>query len=222
MSHTVLVVAPDSPTRQRVIRIFRDHGFAVRTAEPARPLATLVLEAPDLVVVDMCGSLIHGIGECRQLVLTLGVPVMAVLGVVTEKTELLCFDAGAQDVVSHATSPAVLIARARKLLPLRPGTAARALLRVGPLALDRDARRLTCSEGPLHLGRIELSLLETLMVRPHHVVERAALKRVAWEDGASDRALESALSRTRRAVLDAGGPRIIVPMRGIGYRLGLD
>jgi DNA-binding response OmpR family regulator len=60
------------------------------------------------------------------------------------------------------------------------------------------------------------------MAQPRQVFERASLMRIVWNSACTDRALDSTASRTRRAILDAGGPRVIVAVHGIGYRLGLD
>lgn len=220
MQRTVVVISRDRVGRERLARDFRSGGFRVITRDAVSPAVTL--EEPDLVVIDLSPSTISGLADLRTLRLSMGTPVVALLGAPSEQTELMCFNAGARDVILRTVSPAVLIARARATLPYSAESAAREVLQAGPLMLDRDARRALCDGRYLQLRPTESRVLEALMSRPRHVLERDSLKRLAWDGACSDRALESAVSRIRAAVLAAGGPRIIVPVRGIGYRLGLD
>lgn len=221
MKFTVVVISADLSARERLARSLRAAGFRVIGRDAVAPVA-VALEEPDLIVQDLGVAPIAGLGNLRILSQTSGVPVIALLAVVSEQSEIMCFNAGARDVVQRTVSAAVLAARARAALPISAEIPARGVLQVGPLTLDRDARRALCGDRFLNLRTTEASLLEGFMARPHHVMERASLKRIAWGGECSDRALESAVSRVRSAVLEAGGPRIIVPVRGVGYRLGLD
>lgn len=221
MQFTVAVVSADRIARERLARELRTGGFRVIARETATSTA-LSLEEPDLVLLDLAPSMLAGLGDLRVMSLALGVPVIAHLALPSESAQLMCFSAGARDVVLRGISTAVLLARVRAALPVAVETAARDVLQAGPLTFERDARRALCAGNLLHLRPTESTLLEALMTRPRHVLERVSLKRIAWGGECSDRALESALSRVRTTVLDVGGPRIIIPVRGIGYRLGLD
>jgi DNA-binding response OmpR family regulator len=220
MKFGVVVLAADPNARERLARTFRQAGFRVTCHHPAAPRA-LVLDEPHLVVLDAGSNPIGMLSDLRLMTAALGLPVMVVLAQASEPMELMCFNAGAREVVQRTASPAVLVARAHAMLPSSAEVPALGILRVGPLTLDRDARALRCGEQFLHLRRAETSVLEALMTRPRHVVERASLKRIGWGEECSDTALDCTISRVRSAVLRAGGPRIIIPLRGVGYRLGL-
>jgi DNA-binding response OmpR family regulator len=71
------------------------------------------------------------------------------------------------------------------------------------------------------LTRIEFDLLHALVTQQRRVVPRGELLEVGW-DGCppSDHVLDVHLSRLRRKVLQAGGPKIGVPVPGVGYRVG--
>lgn len=221
MQFRVVVISTDRVGRERHARSFRDAGFRVVCRDAVLP-AAVSLEEPDLIVLDVGPAPIAVLSDLRLMSRALGVPVMALLAVASEQAELMCFNAGARDVVQRTASAAVIIARARALLPQSRELPVLGMLQVGPLTFDRDARRARCGDRYLNLRRAEAAVLDALMARPRHVIERASLKRIAWGDDCSDRALESAVSRVRAAVLDADGPRIIIAMRGVGYRLGLD
>lgn len=94
-------------------------------------------------------------------------------------------------------------------------------IRIAPLMLDRDARRLYVHGHEVNLSRVEFDLLELLMDRPRHVIDRHTLKQVGWNGYCADRTLESTLSRLRVKVRRAGGPSVAEVVRGVGYRLGI-
>lgn len=217
----VITVSGSAQTRSHLARILRPAGFRVIERSDATQIASLALHEPSLVVLDASESLVRTLGDCRMLVLASQAPVLVLLGTASERAEVMCFNAGAADVVLARASAALLLARARAAIGQAKPFMNSSELSVGPLRLERWSRRLLCSDQPVPLRRTELTLIETLMARPTQVVERAELMRIVWAGACSDRALDSAASRTRQAVLAAGGPRVIVPMRGVGYRLGV-
>jgi DNA-binding response OmpR family regulator len=74
----------------------------------------------------------------------------------------------------------------------------------------------------LDLTRIEFDLLAILLEHPTRVVPREELVSRVWGSWfGDDHVVEVHLSRLRAKVVRAGGPRIGVAVRGVGYRLGL-
>lgn len=218
---TVITISRAPQTRAQVSRVLRQGGFRVLERDDASQLASVALLEPDLVVLDASESLVRALGDCRMLALALQAPVLVLLGVASERAEVMCFNAGAADVVLARATSALLLARVHAALGEMRTRTQGTELSVGPLRLQRWSRRLWCGDRPVPLRRTELTLIETLMARPTQVVERAELMRIVWDGTCTDRALDSAASRTRQSVLAAGGPRVIVPMRGVGYRLGI-
>ncbi len=94
-------------------------------------------------------------------------------------------------------------------------------LRLHPITLDRDDRRVFVRDREVLLSRVEFELLELLMERPRHVVDRATIVEACWGGYCSARALESTVTRLRAKIVAAGGPRIAECVRGYGYRLGI-
>lgn len=97
----------------------------------------------------------------------------------------------------------------------------RGCLRLHPILLDRDDRRVFVHGHEVPLSRVEFDLLELLMERPRQVVDRQTIVVECWDGYCSARALESAVTRLRSKILLAGGPRIAECVRGYGYRLGI-
>ncbi len=222
MRDRLLVLSADPTFRDRLVRSFRSADFVVSGHIPSHFPTGLTPVRPDLIVLDIHDNEAHGHIRLKALALTLRVPVLALRASSSPDGEVLCFTAGASDVAHRMAPPAVLVARARALLPECHGARLKGSVTVGPLRLDRDTRQMTCGAQMIELNRTEFALLEVLMTRPQHVIERELLVRAAWEAPCSGRALESSLSRLRAKVRNAGGPSVAVPMRGVGYRLGVD
>ena len=222
MRNRLLVQSADPAFHDRLVRTFRGAGFVVLEQIPSCLSAGLTSLVPDLIVLDIHNSEARGLIRLEALCATMRAPVLVLRASSSPEGVVLCFNAGASDVAQRTAPPAVLVARARALLPRQEGARLKGSVSVGPLRLDRDTRRMTCGTQRIELNRTEFALLEALMSRPQHVIERDSLVRAGWEAPCSGRALESSLSRLRAKVRNAGGPSVAVPMRGVGYRLGVD
>ena len=222
MRNRMLVISADPAFQGRLVRMFRGADFVVLENTPSCFSAGLTAIVPDLIVLDIDNSGARGLIRLEALCTTMPAPVFVLRASSSPEAEVLCFNAGASDVAQRTAPPAVLVARARALLPRQDGAALKGSVSVGPLRLDRDTRRITCGTQMIELNRTEFALLEALMSRPQHVIERDSLVRAAWAAPCSGRALESSLSRLRAKVRNAGGPSVAVAMRGVGYRLGVD
>jgi DNA-binding response OmpR family regulator len=148
---------------------------------------------------------------------------IAVAGAGDDLDQLLAFAAGADEVVPRGTSERLLLARVRALLGRRRPAEEDAVLSVGLLRLDHRARTVDVAGTELTLTRIEFDLLALLMEDPGRVVPRDEIVSRVWGDWYSDdHVVEVHLSRLRRKVADAGGPRVGTAVRGVGYRLGAE
>lgn len=222
MKPTILTVIHDRVIRANLTYALASHGFDVVESQDIysvtenirRQFANLVVtalrEAPTLEV-------------CRQIRQHSDIPIIVQLQEYSERSEWMCFQAGADDVIATNTSRRVLMARVQSLLnrnhttpPVPPRT-----LQAGQLLVDLDARTLHINDRPVELTRTEFDLLAQLMAQPRRVHIRGDLVYAVWGEHCSDHLLETHLSRLRKKVRSAGGPEIGTAVRGIGYRLGI-
>ncbi len=92
------------------------------------------------------------------------------------------------------------------------------LTEVGPLAIDRAARRVTVADQEVELSAKEYALLVKLASDPNRVFTREQLLRDVWgfRTYVPTRTLESHASRVRRKLDAAGLPGWIVNVWGVG------
>jgi two-component system response regulator TctD len=130
-------------------------------------------------------------------------------------------DLGADDYMVKPFDLRELEARLRALLRRAAGHSSN-LTHYGPLALDGGSRCATLDGIPLELGRREFRLLEILLSRLGHTVDKERLMNQLFslDEDVSLNALELQISRLRKKL--AHTPIRITTVRGIGYQADSD
>jgi len=224
MSQTILVVDDE----MQIVRLLRGYleqaGYRVLTAyNGVEALSIARQERPDLVVLDLQLPKMDGLEFTRRI--RSERPEMAILMLtarVEELDRIVGLELGADDYVTKPFSPREIVARVRAILRRGQAQSAPAVLRVGPLVLDRERHEVTRDGVPVDLTPTEFELLATLMAAPERVFSRAALleavQGVAFE--AYERTIDVHIKNLRRKLeADPANPRYIVTVRGAGYRL---
>ncbi len=225
MSETILVIDDDPDLRDLVTVALGEAGYrVVGAADGPAGIAAYHGHRPDLVVLDIGLGAMDGLEVCRQLRTVGSTPIVFLTSRAEEIDQLVGFAAGADDYVTKPFSPRLLVARVGSVL--RRGSATEpepTRFEVGPLTVDTESRVATVNGTELELTRTELDLLVTLMENPRRVVTRDMLLERVWGSWyGDDHVVEVHMSRLRSKVKAAGGPRIGVAVRGVGYKLGVD
>ncbi|MGC8462943.1 MAG: response regulator transcription factor [Acidimicrobiales bacterium] len=95
-------------------------------------------------------------------------------------------------------------------------------LTVGRVRVDTVRREVTVDGEPVHLSRREFDLLALLLSPPSQVRTRDELIDLLWPDRdlADSRTLDTHVHRLRSKLeVDPAHPRLIVTVRGVGFRL---
>jgi len=92
------------------------------------------------------------------------------------------------------------------------------LIKIGDLAIDLAARRVTRAGKPVTLTAREWVLFEAFVQRPGQLMSKAQLEErlYAFDDEVESNTIEVHVSRLRKKL----GHEVIETVRGIGYRLG--
>ncbi|HHN93465.1 MAG TPA: response regulator transcription factor [Anaerolineae bacterium] len=224
MAQTILVV-DDEPEIVRLVRAYLENaGFRVVTASDGeQALYVARHEKPDLVVLDILMPRMDGLEFTRRIRSEQDVPIIMLTARADETDRIVGLELGADDYVTKPFSPKEVVARVRAVLRrARPRPAPSPVLRVGPIALDRDTHTVTFADRPISLTPTEFSILETLMLTPGRVFSRAELleaaQGVAFE--AYERTVDVHIKNLRRKLEPTPArPRYILTLRGVGYRL---
>ena len=180
--------------------------------------------APDIVILDVMLPGIDGFAVCQQLRLLhpdLPILMLSARGVVDDRVRGL--DAGADDYLTKPFAFEELRARLRALLRRqKPG--ALLVLKTADITLDPVSRTVTRGTRRLDLTPKEFALLAYLMRNAGQVLTRAMIAEAVW-DFTWDRltnVIDVFINHLRRKLEDAGEPRVIHSVRGVGYVLRVD
>jgi len=202
----------------------RFEGWEVKTvADGALVVATALSWKPDIVLLDVMLPGLNGFEVCRQLrghSMSFWIILLTARG--HEGERVRGFESGADDYVTKPFSLRELMARVRVGLRRKQAPESRRVHAVEDMEIDIGRRTVTRSGMELGLTRKEFDILALLLERPGEVVPRDAFCDRVWGDiNVTDRVIDTHVFGLRRKVeTDPANPRLIVSVRGIGYKLG--
>jgi DNA-binding response OmpR family regulator len=216
----VLVVEDEPMIAQAVAARLSAEDFTVEIAGdgPAAVELTRSFE-PDLIILDVMLPGFDGLEVCRRVQAERPVPVLMLTARDDETDLLVGLGVGADDYVTKPFSMRELVARARALLRRvdRTVRSTAETLRVGPLEIDRAARRVRRDGHEIRLTPTEFDLLDCLARNPRTVLTRAVLLEQVWDwaDASGTRVVDSHVKALRRKL----GADLIRTVHGVGYSL---
>jgi DNA-binding response OmpR family regulator len=175
----------------------------------------------DLVILDVMLPGQDGFAVCREIRRRgLNVPILmlSARGVLEDRVRGL--DSGADDYLTKPFEFAELSARVRALLRRQRPSAALGVT-VGDLALEPVSRAVHRGDRKLELTQKEFALLEYFMRNVDQVLTRSMIGEHVW-DFTWDRmtnVIDVYVNHLRRKLEEAGEPRLIHAVRGVGYVL---
>ena len=222
MEKSVLILSNCPLQTQAVQHIYQSAGFQSIKVTDGNTRNALEHSRPDIVVVAPRNQSVSMAPTCQQVRALSPVPMIASPQFHDDIDEMNLLAAGADDYVARDRNHRILIMRTEALLhrfALRQRLNT-SVLTMGKLTLDLDTRLVHFGETNIALTRTEFDLLTVLLQNSHRVVHREELLNRVWGTWyGDDHILEVHISRLRRKIEKLGGPRILHPVRGVGYRL---
>lgn len=219
----VLLVEDDPEIAESLSRLLRGEGFAVQTAATAADAVALLNSAPpDAALVDIALPDASGFAVLTELRRRLDIPVIFVTASGDEASVVTALRLGADDYVAKPFRPRELIARLHAAL--RRCGRAPSVFTLGGLVVDAAAGTVALDGREVFLSALEYRLLLLFVGNPRAVLTRERLLGELWDaagEFVSDNALSVYIKRLRQKLGDdPAHPRLILTVRGVGYRLG--
>jgi DNA-binding response OmpR family regulator len=220
----VLVVEDEPLIHLAVADRLRAEGYDVVSAfDGPGAIEAFTAHDPAVLVLDVMLPGFDGLEVCRRVQQQRPVPVLMLTARDDEADILTGLAVGADDYLTKPFRMRELVARVAALLRRveRAAELARenpAPLEVGPLLIDRAARRTCLAGEELHLTPTEFDLLHALATRPGQVLSRERLLAEVWgwEGGAgATRTVDSHVKALRAKI----GPELVRTVHGVGYAL---
>ena len=228
-TRSILLVEDDERTCTFLADNLAADGYRVATASgAAEALRAIEVRRPDLVLLDLILEDGNGLEVLDRVRCSDGavsridpdVPVVVLSGRASEVDRVRGLRRGADDYVCKPFSYAELVARLAAVLRRSAGRRGRGLIRVGELTVDPNTRSVRLRGEPVRLSAKEFAFLHALASDPERVHSKAELLRDVWGyiAAGTSRTVDAHACRVRRK-LSGGGPRFVVNVRGVGYRL---
>jgi two-component system, OmpR family, response regulator MprA len=221
-----LLVVDDDPALARTLRrALAIEGYAVESAaDGAEALQRLAAARFDAVLLDVSMPRVDGLDVCRRMRRTHDrTPVLMLTARDAVGDRVSGLDAGADDYLVKPFALAELNARVRALLRRAGPSAAdeERLLGYRDLQLDLGSCRARRGDRGLELTRTEQRLLELLLRNPEQVLPRDMIYERVWghDISATSNSLDVYVGYLRRKTEEAGEPRLIHTVRGVGFML---
>jgi DNA-binding response OmpR family regulator len=233
VSERLLLIEDDDRIRT-VLRLgLEDEGYDVAEAVSAEAaLESLACDKPDFLVVDLGLGGMDGFSLIRTVRRTADLPIIIVSARTDTHDIVAGLEAGADDYVTKPFQIKEISARLRALRRRIPVTgpageslAAEVVLdsdSTPPLVLSTARGTVRRGEEDVHLTLTEYSLLCELAAAHGHVMSRQQLLERVWDHGffGDERLVDVHIRRLRTKIEhDPGSPRLVVTVRGLGYRL---
>lgn len=226
----VLVVDDEAALAKVVASYLARDGFDVCFAyDGPTAVETARQRKPDLVVLDIMLPGCDGLEVCRRIRTFSDAYVLMLTAKGDETDAVVGLSVGADDYVVKPFGPRELVARAKALLR-RPRAEQRSaeeqdqdLLVSGDLVVDPVARRVEVAGREIELTRTEFDILHVLVAHPRAAFSRRKLIDAVWgpEWYGDEQIVDVHIAHIRRKIGDdAGDPRYVRTVRGVGYGLG--
>ncbi len=221
-----ILVVDDEPAVQSALRraLALEHYDVVQASDGREALERLGAAPYEAVILDIAMPHMDGIEVCRRLREsgdTTPVLMLTARGEVDDRVAGL--DVGADDYLVKPFALRELLARLRALLRRagEEGQNGGEALAFEDLRMDLRAHEAWRGERRMQLTRTEFLLLEMFMRHPRQVLTRSMIFEQVWgyDFGSSSNSLGVYMGYLRKKTEEAGEPRLLHTVRGVGYVL---
>jgi two-component system response regulator MtrA len=163
-----------------------------------------------------------GIDVCRAIRTESGVPIVMLTAKSDTVDIVLGLESGADDYVVKPFKPKELVARVRARLRRNDDEPVESLA-IGDLTIDVSGHSVSRSGALIGLTPLEFDLLLALARKPRQVFTREVLLEQVWgyRHAADTRLVNVHVQRLRSKIeRDPENPRIVLTVRGVGYKAG--
>ncbi len=224
---TLLFIEDDRDIRTALRLALEDEGYrVVEATDGASGLKIFATETVDLVLLDLRLPDLSGFDVCRELRSKSLVPIIMVTAQTDTHDLVAGLEAGADDYVTKPIIPKELAARIRAALRrttlLSASVAEFDRFVVGDIEMRSDQGVVLKNGVEVPLTKTEYRLLHIFMENANKVLSRDQLLELVWgyEYLGDSRLVDAHIRRLRVKIENLpDDPKIIVTVRGMGYRL---
>ena len=219
----ILVVEDEPGIAMALEDDLRLEGYDVAvTGEGAVAVAKARDERFDLILLDVMLKGKDGFDVCRELRRTgITTPIIMLTARTQEAEKVLGLEAGADDYVTKPFGPKELRARIAAVLRRTRTPQPSPVVLIGGAEVDFERGEIRRDGQAVALTALEFKLLQVFVRSKGRILTHEQLVAEAWGTGTfvTDRVVDNHIGSLRKKLeIDAGDPRHLRNVRGLGYR----
>lgn len=220
----ILLVEDDKTIVSNLTEFLNKEGYLVRSVSgQTQAIRQLAEEPADLVLLDVSLAEGNGFTTCKEIKSEYGTPVIFLTASGDEYSTVTGFDLGADDYIPKPFRPRELISRIKNVLRLTGNTGKTVTL--GNVIIDTEKALVRKNNQDVFLSALEYRLLLVFLNNRGVLLTRSQLLNAIWDfagEFVNDNTLTVYIKRLREKIEDdPGNPKIIVTVRGLGYKVEL-
>lgn len=219
----ILLVEDDKSIVSTLSEYLRTEGFSVDAVSgQSGALEKMENGQYDLILLDISLSDGNGYAVCSAVKQRWSTPVVFLTASGDEYSVVAGLDLGADDYIGKPFRPRELISRIKSVL--RRSGKSQQIIETGNVRVDTEKATVTKNGSELFLSALEYRLLLVFLSNRGNVLTRNKLLEEIWDvagDFVNDNTLTVYIKRLRDKIEDdPQNPKIILTIRGLGYKLG--
>jgi DNA-binding response OmpR family regulator len=222
-----ILVADDDPSIANLIQItLKDPRYElVAVKNGLEALKAFESASFDVILLDVMMPYVDGFEACQRIRERSDVPIVILTSRDGTEDIVHGFELGADDYITKPFKTAELMARVESILRRVEGYKHRVappIVRVGELEIDEPRHRVVVRGEDVNLTPMEFELLYFLAANAGQVFDRETLFREVWgyDYVGETNLVDVCVRRLREKVeVEASRPRLILTVRGVGYKL---
>lgn len=189
MAKRILIIEDD----ENILRLEHDYlnasGFEIDSAMNGSAGLKMALNNKyDLIILDIMLPEINGFEICQKIREEQNIPILLVSAKRDELDKIKGLGFGADDYIVKPFSPSELVARVlahlnryERLINANSSAIASTIIEIGPLKIDRTARRVEVNKTEIMLTNKEFDLLTCIAEEPDKIFSKDELFEKIWQ-----------------------------------------
>ena len=221
----LLIVEDDITIRQGLKFYLEQENFNVMSVEFASDaIKTISNNHVDLILLDVNLPDMDGFELFKEIKKIKDIPIIFLTANDLEVSVVRGLDMGADDYITKPFKARELVSRIKNVLRRVNNSQDNNLIKIRDIVIDLKQAKVFKNNVDVMLTALEYKILITLALNPNTVFTREKILADIWdvnEDYVNDNTLTVYIKRIREKIEDdITNPKIILTVRGIGYKIG--
>ena len=221
----LLIIEDDITIRQGLTFYLEQENFKIISVEFASDaIKTINNNRIDLILLDVNLPDMDGFELFKMIKKIKDIPIIFLTANDLEVSVVRGLDMGADDYITKPFKARELVSRIKNVLRRVNNNQDNNLIKIRDIVIDLKQAKVFKNNVDVMLTALEYKILITLALNPNTVFTREKILADIWdvnEDYVNDNTLTVYIKRIREKIEDdITNPKIILTVRGIGYKIG--